>query len=204
MSDAEIQRIAQEVIPVYDGRLTWEELAAESTEFFGADLEKGDALIGVPFAIVRATFRPGDFARRDFKDMNGDIVFLDIIVGPQSEIDKGIRRERIAEPVQVEAGEHLGINEGGTGVYRQIVQYLEAGGFIRLPNPDGPMDGRYGESRLDAPVKLWQVREDAISRINERGEPTVSFNLRILCPRGLRASNYENEYTKSGVTRYIG
>jgi hypothetical protein len=199
LADIDIQNPS---VPVYRGE-DWAELVSQSNEFFGADLEGGDNLIGVPFAIVRMTFRPGDFARRDFQDLNGDVVFLDLIIGPQEEIDRGVRRKRITEPVMVEAGEHLGINEGGTGVYRQMVQYLEAAQMIRLPNPDGPLDGKYGESRLDAPVRTWQYHETAVARLGERGEPTLSFNVRLLCPRGLRASDYINEVTKTGHTRYI-
>lgn len=200
MTDIEAQHSA--VVSAYSGD-TWDELVLQSQEIFGADLEKGAALIGVPFVVVRATFRPGDYARSDIKGMNGDVVFLDLITGPQDEIDKGKRRGRIADDCPVGPGEHLGINEAGTGVYRQITEYLESSGLIILPEPQKPAEGRYGESRLDAPVSKWQVHNSAASRWTDDGQLTVSFELRLYCPRGLRESAYENEHTKQGVTRYI-
>jgi hypothetical protein len=190
------------VVPVYAGG-TWDELVAQSEQIFGADLEKGASLLGVPFVIVRATFRPGNYIRSDMKGVNGDVVFISVITGPQTEIDKGKRRGRIADDCPVEPGEHLGFNEAGTGVYRQVVLYLETAGLIRLPEPEKPEEGRYGESRLDAPVKTWLIHDSATTAQTDTGDVTVNFDLRLFCPRGLRESSYENEHTKQGVTRYI-
>lgn len=181
---------------------TWEELAREADEAFGADLEKGDTLIGVPFVIVRATYRPGDYKRPDIKNANGDYVSLDVIIGPRSEIDKGIQRGRIIPPCTVEPGEHLVFNEAGTGVYRQVTEYLESKGRIRL-DTDAPAEGRYGVSRYDFPVGSWQVDNYAKVTFADNGAKSLEFDIRLLCPRGLRASDYENEATKTGHTRYI-
>lgn len=179
---------------------TWDELTRYAHEVFGADLEKGATLIGVPHCLIQATFRPGDFA--DKNGERGFYVSLDAIIAPQADLDRARRRKRMAEDSDIEPGEHLVYNEGGTGVYRQIVAYLESQNRIKI-NSDLPRDGRYGESRFDISPRLWEVGDDAEFRISPVGDPTLGFSIRLLCPRGLRSSDYENEFTKQGVTRYI-
>lgn len=182
---------------------SWVTLAGESREIFGADLEKGDLLIGVPFCAIEFTYRPGIVNVR-----TGDMMFyvsIDIITGPSEDIARAIRRGRIPEANagMIEPGEHLVFNEGGTGVYRQTVAYLEDTGRIQIKG-DLPKEGRYGESRYDIPPSKWNVNEDGTDfRADDAGNPTLGFPVRILCPRGLRVSNYENEYSKSAVTRYL-
>lgn len=180
----------------------WDDLIGQSSQFFGSDLWKGDKLVGVPFVIVQGTYRQGKYVRADMKGVKADFVFLDLVVGPQGEIDKGVRRGRIGLPVEVEAGEHLGINESGTGVYRQFTSYLEAAGLIKLPA--GPEGGAYGESRLDTPVGNWEFDPSVqFTRDPANGATTVAFNVRLYCPRGLRVSEYRNDITEEGRTRYI-
>jgi hypothetical protein len=181
----------------------WAALTRDAVEVYGADLEKGAFLVGVPFVIVEATFRPGIVnARTD------ELMFyasLDVITGDSEALAKAIRRNRIPEEniAAVEPNEHLVINEGGTGVYRQIVAYLEAAGAIRITSDLG-REGRYGESRFDLSPREWDVNPDhAELRVDGAGNPTLAFPLRLLCPRGLRASEYENEYSKAATTRYI-
>lgn len=180
---------------------TWDELTRNAHEVFGADLEKGNELIGVPHCLIQATFRPGDFVNAGTGE-RGFYVSLDAIIAPQEELARAIRRKRMKENSDIEPGEHLVYNEGGTGIYRQIVAYLESQNRIKI-NSDLPRDGRYGESRFDISPREWQVGDDAEFRISPVGDPTLGFSIRLLCPRGLRASEYENEYTKQGVTRYI-
>jgi hypothetical protein len=179
----------------------WYTLTRDAHEVFGADLEQGQYLIGVPMCLIQATFRRGDFA-----DKNGDkgfYVSLDTIIAPDTELAKALRRKRIPDGAPaVEPGEHLVFNEGGTGVYRQIVAYLESQGRILIKS-DLPAEGAYGESRFDITPADWDVDESADFRIGEDGQLSLAFSIRLLCPRGLRTSEYENQYTKSGVTRYI-
>jgi hypothetical protein len=166
-----------------------------------ADLEQGQALIGVPMCLIQATFRRGDFADKD--GVKGFYVSLDTIVAPEEEIARAVRRKRIPDDaVYVEPGEHLVFNEGGTGVYRQIVAYLESQGRILIKS-DLPAEGAYGESRFDITPAGWDVDESADFKVGEDGQLALAFSIRLLCPRGLRSSEYENQYTKSGVTRYI-
>ena len=180
---------------------TWEDLTRDAYEVFGADLEAGAQLIGVPMCLIMATFRLGDYA--DKNGVKGFYVSLDTIIGPQEEIARAIRRKRIPDDVTPpEPGEHLVFNEGGTGVYRQIVSYLEETRLIKITSAL-PREGAYGESRLDIPPSDWEVDDTAEFRKSDDGKLSLAFSFRILCPRGLRSSEYANDYSKAAVTRYI-
>lgn len=181
---------------------SWEELTRGADEAFGAELEKGQLLLGVPFVAVRLTYRPGDFVNPKTGSA-GHYVSIDLITGSENELAKGVRRGRIPDPCPVDPGEHLVINEGGTGVYRQTVEYLETRGWVELP--DLPKNGEYGESRYDAGLDGWVLPggSPVEFRFTKDGEPTATVDIRLYCPRGLRSSEYENAYTKTGVTRYI-
>jgi hypothetical protein len=176
----------------------WAELTRDAHEVFGADLEQGEMLIGVPMCLIQATFRRGDFADKD--GVKGFYVSLDTIVAPAEELARAARRKGITPYVQ--PGEHLVFNEGGTGVYRQIVAYLESQGRILIKS-DLPAEGAYGESRFDITPADWDVDESANFKTGEDGQLALAFSIRLLCPRGLRTSEYKNQYTQSGVTRYI-
>ena len=190
----------------YNGE-SWDAMVSQAVEVFGADLEKGLALVGVPFMGIRATIRPGDYKNPSTK-LNHPYASLDLIVAPQKDIDRAIRRGRVKEDVNVEAGEHLVVNLAGTGAYRQIIQTLEAYGAVTLP--EGPEGGPFGGSRFDSLASAWIVNSGEVTPSTGKdgkpdgGEPTLAFDLRLYCPRGFRASEYENEYTKEGLTLYIG
>ena len=188
---------------IYQGE-SWETLTAEAHEVFGADLEKGDQLVGVPMCIIMATFRRGDITNVKTGE-KGFYVSLDTIIAPEKDLEKAYRRGKITAENRelLTAGEHLVFNEGGTGVYRQIVAYLEATDRIKITS-ELPAEGAYGESRHDLSPENWSVDQSAEFKRGDDGQFAVSFSIRLLCPRGLRASDYENEYTKSGRTRYIG
>lgn len=174
---------------------------------YGVELEEGNRLIGVPFIALRLTYRPGGFISPVTNEA-GHYVSIDLMVGPEREIAKGIRRGRITEPCDVEPGELLVINEGGTGVYRQTVEFLETKGWIILP--DGPKNGAYSESRYDTPLDKWRYPDASPVevRFDINGDPIATADIRLECPRGLRASEYDNPSAKPGtnakaITRYI-
>jgi hypothetical protein len=198
---SELDIVPSRILPWTGG--SWEDLIRDADEVFGADLEEGDSLVGVPFAIVKMTFRPGEFASPK-TGLKGTYVSLDAIIGTANDLARALRRERITETIarSLEPGEHIVFNEGGTGVYRQSVNYLESQGRIQIRS-DLPAEGAYGESRFDLPPSEWNVTPDTEQRTDELGRPTLGFHVRLVCPRGLRASDYENEYTKSGRTRYF-
>lgn len=182
---------------------TWDELTRDAHEVFGADLEKGAQLVGVPFCLVAVTFRPGLTNAK-----TGELMFyasLDAIVAPIEIIRRRLPRipEENQEYALDMAGEHVVFNEGGTGVYRQVIAYLESQGRIKITS-ELPREGRSGESRFDLSPAGWEVDESAELKLSDTGEPTLAFAVRLLCPRGLRSSDYENEYSKEATTRYFG
>ena len=189
-------------VPAWTGG-TWETLVQDADEVFGADLEGGDNLIGLPLAIVKMTFRPGDFANAKTGE-KGTYVSLDAITGDITSLNKALKRKRITEDQHqmFYPGEHIVFNEGGTGVYRQSVNYLEAKQRIKISS-DLPGEGAYGDSRYDTSPEHWEVAPGTEQRTDNLGRPTLGFHVRLVCPRGLRASDYENEYTKTGRTRYF-
>jgi hypothetical protein len=182
----------------------WRGLISDALEISGGDLERGDALAGVPFCITGLKFWRGDYVRGDGTGKNGDVAAIYLMTGPESEFARGIRRGRIEVPLSVEAGEILVFNEAGTGMYRQLVAILENLGYITLP--EGPGEGKYGESRYDTPIDEWEYANHpavAYAAPGAGGRPVADFEVKIYCPRGLRISEYENEHTKQGRTRYI-
>jgi hypothetical protein len=191
--------------PVYRGTETWTDLASGAVVAPGADLIPGNLLIGVPFIITRAVFRPSDYMNAATKTVP-HYVSLEIVTGDDATFAKARQRGRITDQCPIDPGEELVFNEGGTGVYRQIVAAFEAFGWIGLP--EGPQEGPYGESRMDTPLGEWDFTKSGVSagvdvRFAADGGQVVTAPLLILVKRGLRQSEYENDYTKEGVTRYL-
>jgi hypothetical protein len=198
----EIETSAPVAFPQYQGE-TWQELTEAAITTKGADLLSGADLKGVPFVITGVTFRQSDFMNPVTKT-NPYYVSLELVTGDESAFAKARKRKRIDETCTVDPGERLVFNEGGTGVYRQIVGLMEGLGWITLP--EGPEGGAYGESRLDTTPDQW-VFTPAYTGLETRftpdGETVVTAPVRVYCERGIRISEYENDYTKDGKTRYL-
>jgi hypothetical protein len=207
MTSTEIESTATEAVtfPVYRGTESWTDLASGAVVAPGADLIPGNLLVGVPFIITSATFRPSGIFNPVTKT-KPHYVSLEIVAGDDAMFAKAVQRGRITADCPIDPLEELVFNEGGTGVYRQIVAAFEAFGWISLP--DGPLEGAYGDSRMDTPVAEWEYTRTAVDaglvvRADTNGEFVVSAPLRILARRGLRKSEYENDYTREGITRYL-
>jgi hypothetical protein len=130
--------------------------------------DKAAALVGTPFVITHVRFNPG-------KGTSGFMASIECVT-------------QDSEPVV--------FNDGSTGVYRQVVAYLESKGLVELP--DGPASGPAGESRFDAPLAQWRKPKRADEVGQERG-----FDVRLVCPRGLRTSEYEGP-AGMATTYYLG
>jgi hypothetical protein len=184
-----------EVSPYIPGEESWESLVASADEVLGHELLSGEAadkLIGVPFIITRVVFRDGILrAGSQYRD---DYVSCEAVVAPKEVLAERARKGRLdLDSISVDPGEHIVFNDGSTGIYRQIVQYLESKGLIKLPA--GPEAGAKGESRFDLPRSQWYEGDD---------KATEGIHVRLLCPRGLRYSEYVNDYSPDGAkTRYI-
>jgi hypothetical protein len=174
----------------------WDDDATDEVE--GYDLVKDEALyalVGVPFMVTNVTFREG--IQRKGHPYRDDYVSLELTVAPFEVLtDRWARilarratykltAEGIAKPE-----EQLVINDGSTGIYRQIIQYLQAKNLIGLP--DGETEGEKGETVLDLPRSEWLSGAD---------QATSGINIRLKCSRGLRYSDYSNEYTGEETAR---
>jgi hypothetical protein len=202
--------------PLTDQDAWW---SAESDEIEGYDFIKEDALyslVGVPFRIFSLTFRPG--IQQKGCAFRNDYLSAEVRIAPEPVLIRNLNRilsrrtgNLILDPRALPApGEQLGINNGGTGFYRQCVQYLEAKGFILLPE-DLPKDGKKNECRYDLPASMFTLSDDAIragtveTRFTADEEQVTQFLISLNCMRGLRYSHYENESTDSdgATTWYI-
>jgi|SRR5215469_12754246 len=209
-------------IPDFAGALTendqwWDESADEVQ---GYDLVKDEALmslVGVPLRIYRATFRPGikqkgcewtnDYASNELRVAPAAIVLRDWnrIMSRRANFKLVTDKRAIAGP-----GEQLVWNDGSTGGYRQVVEYLEAKELITVPD-ELPKKGGKNECRYDLPSSYWSLNDDAIRanvidvRFTPEGEKLLTFNIALKCTRGLRYSDYTNEYTDDdgALTWYI-
>ncbi len=189
----------------YQGE-SWDFMAETAHQVKGADFTKGDVLLGVPFMAVSMTLRQGDFKHKECGKPH-PYMFVTAVVGPERDIQRAVKRGRLSEEDShlIDPGEVLGFNEAGTGVYRQILAYLESQEYIRFP--EGPADGAFGESRFDSHPDTWDFAKGDLrfaSTEGHTGEPVYTANFRLLFPRGLRLSEYSNEYTREGRTRYAG
>ena len=80
-------------------------------------------------------------------------------------------------------------NDGSTGIRRQLVQYLAHKGTL----PADPFGA-------DPDSLVWSVIPGP-DPTDPESDP--SFDVRLIAARGLRVSEYENDYTDEGVTFYL-
>lgn len=196
-------------IPVYQPGEDWQSLIGNADEILGYDLardETADDLVGVPFLITRVAFRPGVMRGK----VRAAYVSCESVIAP--ELNAALinsRRESSRLPrvssldtLAFGPGSHVVFNDGSTGVYRQVVKYLAAKRMITLKTPVIET-GTYGESSFDQPPGGWSGVNAGNPETTD-GFTFYTADIRLFCPRGLRLSLYENDYTQTGKTRYIG
>lgn len=194
------------------GLLEWSEgvssgYVVQSSDVYGKDHK--DALLGVPFVITEVVYQEpikSDTAPGGFRDY----VSLTARIAPRTVVEDRIRRGRVPgvnsiSDLAVRPNEGVVINDGSTGIRRQITQLLDGVHLIRVgEHPDLPGDKRY-----DLSFVKWEDTGSQM-RIREVGMalPTINRNpngepLRIICHAGLRVSDYTNDYG-DGQTYYLG
>lgn len=204
----DVERTSQ--VPVYQPGADWESLAAQADEILGYDLardETADDLVGVPFMLTRVIFRPGAMRNK----VQAAYVSCEVRTAPHLDARLiNARREssrlpRLADLDSLAFGpdSHVVFNDGSTGVYRQVVKYLAGKEYITLKAPVIEA-GPYGESSFDQPPSDWANVTHGEVRFTEDGFATYIADVLLFCPRGLRLSLYENDYTQTGKTRYLG
>lgn len=187
---------------------SWDDLARGADEILGHDLAKDeilDSLENVPFMITRVIFREADAGHRE------SYVTCECVIAPANILAK--RRVNM-QALPFDPGDHVVFNDGSTGIYRQVVAYLHAKGFIALPDPvritgEG---ARWNEkeSRMeyecsyDLPPDAWQNIHAGDLRFTENGRAIYVADVRLFAKRGIRISDgYSNDWTKDGKTRYL-
>jgi hypothetical protein len=135
------------------------------SQYGGKENERAlDALIGIPFLILHATFRQGDIIPTGL-DAPRDYVSAECLVHP-------MHAARFARKYVI-------FNDGSTGIYRQIVAALAARDLIEL-DENLPETGDAHATRYDV-------------SFSDDEHPSVEFRgIRIFCPEGLRKSEYPN------------
>lgn len=190
--------------PYVPGMEDWADLRASADQVQGSELAKDallDALVGVPFLIYRLTTRPGIVRRtKTGENKQFDYVSCEIVLADEQEMN---RRRVDLTNLPFAPGDQVVFNDGSTGVWRQIVAYLHAREFIVLP--EGPTGGPSGESIYDLPVADWTDIRIGELTFDDDGNGIYTADVRLLCPRGLRVSEYRNEFNPDGSkTRYLG
>ena len=159
----------------------WNDLKGQSSEFEGYTVIGGkenelplSLLEGVSFIIKNITFRLGDITPEGH-DAPRDYVSVEIMVDPA-------RRHLFPRG-------YLVINDGSTGIYRQMVKALSERGRIQLPD-SLPEDGDANTTRYDV-------------SFSEAGVPLTFTTVNIFCPTGVESSNYKNPDGSDAHTWYI-
>jgi hypothetical protein len=197
-------------IPVYQAGEDWTSLVDHCDEVLGYDLardETADDLVGVPFVVTRVQFRPGVMRGKQRQAY----VSCEVRISPHLDL-RQINTRRVSsrltslaslEGLAFGPDTHVVFNDGSTGVYRNIVKYLAARGFIALKEPVVEV-GSYGESSFDQPPSGWVSVSHGQTAVDDDGFTAYAADIRLFAPRGLRLSLYENDYTQTGKTRFLG
>lgn len=167
---------------------------------------KLDSLKGVPFAILGGTFR-----ERIVDGNYSDYVTLTCLIASEKILTKRKVRYTNTElwfPEQV-----FGINDGSTGIRRQVVMHLHTQGIIRVVPEGTPIvdSGKRGDCTFDKRVGEWNWKEGehTIKDDKETGADLMVWEFAFKdkamgIPKGIRSSEYAGRFGKTNTTRYLG
>jgi hypothetical protein len=206
------------------GTDTWESMLEEADTVLGFDLAKdelADALVGVDFLVTRLSFRPGiirDIIADGKKDKKQfAFVSAESVLAPVLNLVKinnarkasggeeaGLPPLASLEELPFAPGDHIVLNDGSTGVYRDLMRYLHGKGKV-IPAAEITDQGEMGESSYDLPPGDWQEVTAGELWYDEDGFGLYTIDVRLRCPRGLRLSRYPNpsKPSETSTTRYI-
>lgn len=160
----------------------WNTQVATAIEIEGYSLYGGkendkalDSLIGIPLLIKNVTFRSGD-----------------IIPSGQTEARDYVSVECLIRPDHAHkfARRYVVFNDGSTGIYRQIVAALAARDLVELDDKL-PEAGDANTTRYD------------VSFSNPDSGDTTFPGINVLCPEGIRKSDYQTDKFGQAVTWYL-
>ena len=203
MAKTEPAKVETRLIQPYDPNFVdWNQLVNEADEVQGYRLlkdEEFDTLVGVPFVITKLINRQGEATGNGHE---GAYFSHEAVIAPEDVLSKFVKD---LSKIAVAPGEHVVFNDGSTGIYRQIMQYLAGHRFIELPKPV-IVNGKSGESTFDLPPEKWiNFNPDAGNLyLDNNGTAIYTADVRISCPRGIRISGYDAEGIGKAQTRYLG
>lgn len=204
--------MSSSVVPV-DGQLSLPEpddavfakLVAGAEVLAGRRVTEKPHLIGVPFVISAATFRYG---RKLPTGEYRDYVSLEAQVFVRRWLEELRAKGRIKDidALAVYPGESIVINDGSTGIRRQIVAILHDRGAIQVAPPE--IVKEYGAGVYDRPYWNWVGEfQEANTNTHVPEYPELRIDLtetRALIIRGgLTVSEYSNEYAEDARTFYL-
>jgi hypothetical protein len=177
-------------------------------------------LVGVPLIVTGGTYRPGDI-KDNATGKLGSYLSLTIVLADFQTLSRAkVRDPKTDQLVPLDLNgfpfdpeDTLLINDGSTGIKRQMTNYLHSRGFIRVVAPGAPLisGGSRGKSDFDKAPEEWNAidTEKGTARKNDDGRIEYTFDLvangsQIFSRRGLTRSEYQNEHTNEGVTYYLG
>lgn len=202
MSSLAVPDSEQAVLPLFDDNGNF----STGLVLDSPDVIQKEQLIGIPIKVVSATFQ--------VPAKGNGMVSLECYVGSAAAIRKNERRgtlgafAKIDGELVVEPGEMIVINDGSTGIRRQLVEMLQKQGRIDVGHEKMTEDGKLGGSRYDLPwcekkgdklVPVWKSFNTSIVQ----GPISVPyFTVGLILPKGFRPSEYENDQGEN-VTYYL-
>lgn len=212
----EVSTVTGEVVVTKGEKNAFERLASAPgiVTRFGHDLVKGDPLddlTGMDLIITKITVRKGVDRPENcpFTSLNAGYLSLELLTNPFQRVQI-INRCRVAskmEPVaslsdlEIMPGDAVVFNDGGTGIYRDIVELLEGEGYISTPSARVRAPKHF--SRYDTVPEEWEIHKGR--GIESEDDPFLGYETEILvhCTRGIRLSKYDGKFPGEAKTRYL-
>lgn len=201
----EDSRAMQPAQPPLWGR-SFADLLAGADVAQGGDLLKGEDpkadLIGIPFIITRLVFRDGVKYKDGGATKTRNYVSVEIMTA--DEATYATRAKFMPDKPAFPPNTQLVFNDGSTGVCREMVAYCHEKGYINVGAVD-KTGGAMGESPFDRYRTEW-AKPETVTEAASGKTPEVTVDVLFYCPRGLRVSEYENDFTSDdgAKTYYIG
>ena len=141
------------------------------------DVVDKDNLVGIPFFVTGVTFRESSLSR-------GGYVSLEVLT---------VYNERMV------------INDGSTGIRRQVMAYLVGKGIAFMPGVDSDDKTVVNDHLDNTPLSKISWSNDAEAYVSETGSFTVTVSPVLLkAKHGLRRSDYAARGDKpAGTTFYL-
>ena len=187
----------------------YESLAAKALVIDSGELVENEnlgKLEKVPFIITALDFRKGDIVQKGATEPNC-YVSVTATIADEKTLNKLHKFGRInVDDIPFMPEEGIVFNDGSTGVKRMLTEFLHGQGYIRVTAPETlVLGGASGASSFDLPPHQWDEVFRGQLTFDEDGFGLYSVTLDqpLHCRRGLRPSNYSNEYAKDATTWYL-